>query len=260
MKIILLLASCLLVSLILLPGGIASWGGTLDIEGTVTTAQLPESSDSSEEETAEAESTEVEEADEAEKDGDSIYPDTDAYNLTVIVRGEGTTDPEEGIHEYDEGDEVRLTADPDKGWELIEWLIDGKDTDSSNSITVNIDDDIEVSVIFAEKDAPDEDENEDEKGDKKDDEKQEKDEEEGGSKGAEESKEEDSDEETKENGDEKPGEPDDEEKNTGDDSGDQNIEDEDKDKDEVDDAEEESEEDSEEDKDNSAENGNDDEE
>ncbi len=70
------------------------------------------------------------------------------YELTVYIEGEGSTDPAEGTHEYEEGEKVTVEAVPDEGWEFVEWEGDYEGTDEE--ITITMDDDKEVTAVFEE--------------------------------------------------------------------------------------------------------------
>ena len=54
------------------------------------------------------------------------FEEVDIYELEIDVDPEegGTTDPEPGVHEYEEGEEVSIYADSDVGWEFEEWTGD----------------------------------------------------------------------------------------------------------------------------------------
>ena len=70
------------------------------------------------------------------------------YDLTIEIEGEGTTDPAEGTHTYEEGEEVTITATADEGYEFVEWTGDVTDTDAE--ITVTMDDDKTITAHFEE--------------------------------------------------------------------------------------------------------------
>ncbi|MBS3815957.1 MAG: right-handed parallel beta-helix repeat-containing protein [Candidatus Thermoplasmatota archaeon] len=59
------------------------------------------------------------------------------YNLTISIQGEGSTDPSEGIHAYEDGTEVDVTAIPDEGWYFAGWT--GNITSGEGEITVKMD-------------------------------------------------------------------------------------------------------------------------
>lgn len=71
------------------------------------------------------------------------------YTLTVEMEGEGSVEPEVGSHEFVEGVEVDLVADPGVGWAFVEWVGDVSDNDSPETSIV-MDGDKEVKVVFEE--------------------------------------------------------------------------------------------------------------
>ncbi len=70
------------------------------------------------------------------------------YELTVHIEGKGSTDPPEGTHEYEQGEEVTVEAVPDDGWKFVEWEGDYEGTEEE--ITITMDDDKEVTAVFEE--------------------------------------------------------------------------------------------------------------
>ncbi len=70
------------------------------------------------------------------------------YDLTIEAGEGGTTDPEPGTHPYEEGEEVTITAIPDEGYEFVEWTGDYEGTEEE--ITIEMDDDKEVTALFEE--------------------------------------------------------------------------------------------------------------
>jgi hypothetical protein len=87
--------------------------------------------------------------------GDSVITVTpggsssQVYTLTLVVRGEGSTVPEEGRHSYQAGEVIRIRAFADPGWEFDHWDGDVADPDSS-STTVVMDRDKTVVANFVE--------------------------------------------------------------------------------------------------------------
>ena len=59
------------------------------------------------------------------------------HDLTISVDGQGTTNPSPGIHTYDEGTPVTITATPASGWSFDYWGGDASGTNTSVSITMN---------------------------------------------------------------------------------------------------------------------------
>ena len=72
------------------------------------------------------------------------------YDLTINIEGEGTTDPEEGTHTYEEGTEVPVEAAPAEGWEFVQWT--GDETGTVEEITITMDEDKEITAVFEELD------------------------------------------------------------------------------------------------------------
>jgi len=75
---------------------------------------------------------------------------TPIYNLTTSVNGEGTISPSDG--EFEEGETVTLTSEPNEGWLFHEWSGDG--TGSSNSVTITMDSDKNIVGNFQRRDYP----------------------------------------------------------------------------------------------------------
>ncbi len=75
--------------------------------------------------------------------------ETVEYDLTINIDGEGSVDPSEGTHTYEEGEEVTITATADEGWSFKEWT--GTD-ESGEEITITMDDDKEITATFEEDD------------------------------------------------------------------------------------------------------------
>jgi hypothetical protein len=61
------------------------------------------------------------------------------FQLTISVNGNGTTTPIPGTYMYDAGTTVNVTAIPDSGWLLQQWILDGQNKGVSNpfSLTMN---------------------------------------------------------------------------------------------------------------------------
>ncbi len=75
------------------------------------------------------------------------------YDLTINIEGEGSTDPAEGNHTYEEGTEVTITATADDEWLFEEWGGDATGTEST--VTITIDEDKEITAIFQEEEDED---------------------------------------------------------------------------------------------------------
>ncbi len=72
----------------------------------------------------------------------------DYYLLTMNIDGEGTTDPSEGTHSYEEGSEVTITATADEGWTFEEWT--GTD-ETGERITITMDENKDITAYFTRK-------------------------------------------------------------------------------------------------------------
>ena len=70
------------------------------------------------------------------------------FELTVDVDGGGSTDPGEGKHTFDDGEDVIITADADDGWEFSHWEGDCSGGDVECELTMNSDK--EVTAVFEE--------------------------------------------------------------------------------------------------------------
>ncbi len=74
------------------------------------------------------------------------------YDLTINLEGKGSTDPSEGTHTYQEGEEVTITATADEGWNFKEWT--GTE-ETGEEITISMDEDKEITATFEEDDGDD---------------------------------------------------------------------------------------------------------
>jgi len=72
----------------------------------------------------------------------------DGHELTINIVGEGSTDPEEGAHTYEEGEEVTVEATPAEGWTFVEWT--GDETGTETTIDITMDDDKSITAVFQE--------------------------------------------------------------------------------------------------------------
>jgi uncharacterized repeat protein (TIGR02543 family) len=68
------------------------------------------------------------------------------YTLTIAAGTGGTTNPAPGIHTYDEGTDVPITAVPNSGYEFDGWSGDASGTD--NPITITMDSDKSITANF----------------------------------------------------------------------------------------------------------------
>ena len=83
-----------------------------------------------------------------EEDDEEDDDETDTYDLTITIKGEGSTDPEKGTHTYDEGDEVTVEATPDDGWYFEGWT--GSYIGDELEIELEMDEDKHVTANFEE--------------------------------------------------------------------------------------------------------------
>jgi hypothetical protein len=140
MKQALLMVFCLMLTLFLLPDGMASWGGDLFIGGTVTTGEFLNDDDQPEEKWSEN----LGEEDRQDKKLDAPLAD---YVLTIIISGQGDTTLDQGSYVYKQGQEIKLIAKPTKGWIFNKWLI-GESELNDPKIVFNINNDISVEAVF----------------------------------------------------------------------------------------------------------------
>jgi len=75
----------------------------------------------------------------------------DERTLTIYVKGEGTTDPNPGVHVYEEDTEVEVSAEADAGWKFIYWEDDFPEgQEEENEITLIMDADKTLTANFEE--------------------------------------------------------------------------------------------------------------
>jgi len=73
------------------------------------------------------------------------------YNLTIKIEGEGTTDPEEGTHAYEEGTKVTLAVVAQKGWYFSHWIGVDSEVEEDEIISVTLEEDREIVAHFERK-------------------------------------------------------------------------------------------------------------
>ena len=72
------------------------------------------------------------------------------YNLTISSGSGGSTTPSPGAYQYAEGTPVAVTANPDSGYVLDYWLLDGQNAGAQNPITVIMNGDHTLQANFRE--------------------------------------------------------------------------------------------------------------
>lgn len=90
-----------------------------------------------------------------EKEQRDAYPDDNimeikvpraGFKLTMLVSGNGKTEPPEGEHIYPAGERIELSATPDQGWKFVRWEGDASGTDPNTHIVM--DRDKKVRAVF----------------------------------------------------------------------------------------------------------------
>ena len=75
-------------------------------------------------------------------------PDPTFYSLTTQTSGSGTVTKAPDQASYASGTTVTLTAEPDAGWEFVEWT--GDVTGTANPVTATVNSDLSVTAVFQE--------------------------------------------------------------------------------------------------------------
>jgi hypothetical protein len=70
-----------------------------------------------------------------------------AYNLTILIEGNGTTSPASGTHQYKSGEIASVTATPDNNWVLTHWLYDTFEY-ITNPMTVTMNGNKTITAVF----------------------------------------------------------------------------------------------------------------
>ncbi len=74
------------------------------------------------------------------------------YNLTIEIEGQGSTEPEEGLHVYLHGNEALIEAEADEGWAFSHWEGDEVEDDPTvfhnETLELEITDDTNVTAVF----------------------------------------------------------------------------------------------------------------
>jgi len=74
------------------------------------------------------------------------------YELDIAIEGEGTVNPSEGTHTYEDGKEVTVEATPASGWEFVEWT--GDETGTDPTIDITMDENKSITAVFEEEEPP----------------------------------------------------------------------------------------------------------
>jgi len=73
----------------------------------------------------------------------------ESYELEIKVEGKGETNPESGVHKYETGSSILLSAAPEEGWEFSHWEMNGQ-TFPTNPYELVLDKDHQVKAVFTE--------------------------------------------------------------------------------------------------------------
>ena len=76
-------------------------------------------------------------------------PEETEYKLIIENEGEGTTNPAEGSHNYNEDETVNILASPDQGWEFSHWEGEVADPNSADT-TITMNEDKTIIAYFVE--------------------------------------------------------------------------------------------------------------
>jgi len=80
---------------------------------------------------------------------DGWFGNVSVYDLTIFVDGSGTTVPAVGVHTYDEGEVVSVTATADPGWIFDHWELNGDNVGSTNPINVIMTTNLTLHAVFS---------------------------------------------------------------------------------------------------------------
>jgi len=74
------------------------------------------------------------------------------YELELDIKGEGTTDPEPGVHTYEPGEEVTIEAVPEEGWKFVRWSGDNLTVEdvTADQTTIEMLDNYDITAEFEE--------------------------------------------------------------------------------------------------------------
>jgi hypothetical protein len=74
---------------------------------------------------------------------------TKTYNLTITTTAGGTTNPPPGIHTYNNGTSVGVTAIPDTNYKFVYWELNGSNVGSTNPTTILMNNNYALKAYFA---------------------------------------------------------------------------------------------------------------
>ena len=151
MKQLLLVAACLLIAIFLLPGGMASWGEDLTIDGMITIAELETAAEKASTEQAGigALSDQIDLPEEESSEESFGFMPEIRYVINLSINGRGSTIPQAGHSVYKLGEEVVLVATPLEGWVFCHWAINGE-IYQDPYILLTMEQDYSVSAHFRE--------------------------------------------------------------------------------------------------------------
>lgn len=70
------------------------------------------------------------------------------YELDITINGEGTVNPSEGTHTYENGKEITVEATPVDGWKFVEWT--GDETGTDTTMDIKMDENKSITAVFEE--------------------------------------------------------------------------------------------------------------
>lgn len=78
----------------------------------------------------------------------AFFTEIPTYDLTISLDGSGTTVPAPGVHAYEEGTDISVSAIPDVGYEFDHWTLDTVGVGSANPYTITMDTDHDLRAVF----------------------------------------------------------------------------------------------------------------
>lgn len=84
----------------------------------------------------------------SDKDMTAVFEELEIYDLTINIDGDGSTDPMQGTHSYEENTAVTVEANPAEGWEFVGWT--GDASGSTRTISITMDEDKSITAVFEE--------------------------------------------------------------------------------------------------------------